>query len=504
MSQASILTRITDSRRASMQQLASRAEYSVARLQDAINALPSRPQRSLRQALKQADKGFILECKKASPSKGLIRDPFDPVAIAAVYQQYAAAISVLTEPDYFQGDFAYLQAVSQRVHVPVICKDFIVEPVHVYLARLYAADAILLMLSVLTDEAYTELATLAHSLGMEVLTEVSNEDEMRRAAKLDAAIIGINHRNLHDLSIDLTRSQQLAPLAPEHAVLVAESGISDNQQVRDIGRFVDGFLVGSHLTAQADIDQACRALIYGQHKVCGLTSPAAALQARSAGARFGGLIFAPQSPRHVDIAQAQQIIRQTQGLQFVAVTTSHALEQLTELAQQLDVQVVQLHAQQSDELVRALLAKLGPGQRLWYALNMANLAQPLGATIAHLRTLGIDKVVLDQGQGGSGKTFDWSLLNELSAAERQHCLLAGGLTPDNVQQAASVGCFGLDMNSGLESAPGVKDPAKVGHAFNQLMRYFRENQQHDHQAMTDKHSDVTSAAPSAPLNGEVV
>ena len=153
---------------------------------------------------------FILECKKASPSKGLIRDDFSPEAIADIYGNYATAISVLTDEQFFQGDFAFLPRVRGRVKQPVLCKDFMIDPYQVYLARHYQADAILLMLSVLTDEGYRALFKVAKELGLGVLTEVSNAEERDRAVALGAPVIGINNRDLRDLSVDLARTQQLA------------------------------------------------------------------------------------------------------------------------------------------------------------------------------------------------------------------------------------------------------------------------------------------------------
>lgn len=459
---STILSGIVDTRRERIEAL--REHYSQAQLFSAIKAQPSRPQRSLRQALAQADKGFILECKKASPSKGLIREQFDPVAIATTYQPYAAAISVLTEPDYFAGDFAYLQAVSRQVQVPVLCKDFIVDPLQVYLARYFGADAILLMLSLLDDEAYRSLAELAAKLDLEVLTEVSNEEEMKRAAALDAPVIGINHRNLHDLSVDLRRSEKLAALAPQGALLVAESGIVNNAQVRDIGRFVDGFLVGSHLTAQADIDAACRALIYGQHKVCGLTSPADALMAKSAGATYGGLIFAEQSPRRVDLKTAQTITTQVPGLSYVAVVTDSNAAALVKLAQTLPLHALQLHGQQSAETVKYLAQMLPLSCELWYALRVDGPVE--------LPDLPVHKFVLDNGQGGTGEAFNWDFI---PPHQRERCLLAGGLNAANIQHAVAQGLAGLDINSGVERSPGVKDAAKLNLTFSRLAAYYRDS-----------------------------
>lgn len=467
--QKSILNTIVEQRRQRIDAL--RPSYPEAMLKQAI-AAQSRPVRSLAASLKRADKGFILECKKASPSKGLIRDSFDPVAIAAAYQPHAAAISVLTEPDYFQGDFAYLQAVSRHVQVPVLCKDFIVDPLQVYLARYFGADAILLMLSVLDDSLYQSLHSVAEELGLEVLTEVSSEAEMQRANALGAKVIGINHRNLHDLSIDMTRSRELAKLAPAGALLVAESGITSNQQVREIGQYVDGFLVGSHLTAQADIPLACRQLIYGEHKVCGLTSPADALMAATAGAVYGGLIRAEKSPRYVNQAQAIAICEAVPSLQYVMVTTAVDAKQIVQEADALSVVAIQLHGQQSLSLVNKLRQQLNQhglaNVGIWYALNMQQQDPDEFASWP------VDRLVLDSGTGGSGVTFDWQRLRHANPSLVRNALLAGGIGAHNATEALAAGCAGLDFNSALELQPGKKDPAKVALTFHLLSRYFRD------------------------------
>ena len=148
---------------------------------DTVKANLTPSTKSLFDALSAPNAGFILECKKASPSKGLIREKFDLDEILAAYTPYAAGISVLTDEKYFQGNYDYLAYVTERVEQPVLNKDFFVNEYQVYLARYFNADAILLMLSVLDDETYSKLAALADSLALDILTEVSNEEEMPRA-----------------------------------------------------------------------------------------------------------------------------------------------------------------------------------------------------------------------------------------------------------------------------------------------------------------------------------
>ena len=227
----------------------------------------ARSQRSLAAALRTRNgqsrspqPALIMECKAASPSRGTIRSDYDPASLAAQYAPYAAAVSVLTEPDRFNGSFDDLAAVREVVDVPVLCKDFIVDEVQVLAARSLGADAVLLMLSVVPDDVYRELAELAHSLGMEVLTEVSTPEEMHRAAALGAEVIGINNRDLRTLDTDLARTEELAPLAPAGVVLIGESGVSASDDVRRLSGLVDALLVGSSLSGAPDPAEAARDL----------------------------------------------------------------------------------------------------------------------------------------------------------------------------------------------------------------------------------------------------
>ena len=227
----------------------------------------ARSQRSLAAALRTRNgqsrspqPALIMECKAASPSRGTIRSDYDPASLAAQYAPYAAAVSVLTEPDRFNGSFDDLATVREAVDVPVLCKDFIVDEVQVLAARSLGADAVLLMLSVVPDDVYRELAELAHCLGMEVLTEVSTPEEMHRAAALGAEVIGINNRDLRTLETDLARTEEMAPLAPAGVVLIGESGVSAPDDVRRLSGLVDALLVGSSLSGAPDPAEAARDL----------------------------------------------------------------------------------------------------------------------------------------------------------------------------------------------------------------------------------------------------
>ncbi|MGF1910915.1 bifunctional indole-3-glycerol-phosphate synthase TrpC/phosphoribosylanthranilate isomerase TrpF [Vibrio kasasachensis] len=421
--------------------------------------------RDFYQALSGSKTAFILECKKASPSKGLIRDDFNLDYIASTYDLHADAISVLTDEKYFQGSFDFLPQVRRQARQPILCKDFMIDSYQIYLARHYHADAILLMLSVLNDEQYQALANVAHSLDMGVLTEVSNEEELHRAVKLNAKVIGINNRNLRDLSTDLNRTKELAPtirqLAPD-AIVISESGIYSHQQVRELAQFADGFLIGSSLMAEDNLVHAVRKVTLGQNKVCGLTHPEDAAKAYQSGAVFGGLIFVEASKRYVSPENAR-LVMSGAPLNYVGVFQNHPAEIVVEIATHLNLSAVQLHGCESQEYVDVLRIQLPKSIEIWKAYGVSD------QKVTRL-SRNIDRHLLDaqvgNQSGGTGKVFDWSLIGCT-----EEVMLAGGLSSDNAQQASQLGCLGLDLNSGVESAPGKKDLVKLQQAFAAIREY---------------------------------
>ncbi|MBF0486406.1 MAG: indole-3-glycerol phosphate synthase TrpC [Candidatus Omnitrophica bacterium] len=210
---------------------------------------------------------LIAEIKKASPSKGIIRDDFNVEDLARVYEKNGAqAISVLTEEQYFLGKPAYLKLVSEKFNTPTLMKDFIIDELQIYEGCYCGASAVLLIVAALSDEDLSHFLKATHKLDMDALVEIHDEAELKRALKAGAEIIGINNRNLHTFAVDISTSERIIPLVPQDKVIVSESGIQNHEDVRRLqAAGAHAVLIGETFLKERDIALKIKEVMYGEN-----------------------------------------------------------------------------------------------------------------------------------------------------------------------------------------------------------------------------------------------
>jgi indole-3-glycerol phosphate synthase len=232
---------------------------------DTIDNLKNRKNRAFYRVLKNKKPfAVIAECKKASPSLGVIRENYDPLSIAQNYEQLGAdAISVLTDENFFQGSIEDLDKISKAVSIPVLRKDFIISKEQILEAKLNGADAILLIVRILKEDEFVKLWEYANELNLDSLVETHNEKEIELALKYPVKVLGINHRDLDTLKINMDLSIQYAPMIKKSypdVAIIAESGIEEPNKIKELSQYVDGFLIGTYFMKSSNIKEAWKHL----------------------------------------------------------------------------------------------------------------------------------------------------------------------------------------------------------------------------------------------------
>ena len=451
-----VLKKIAEAKRAEL--LSRYQEVSL----DALRSRATPTSRSLAAVLSNGGARFILEIKKASPSAGAIRPNADPGALARGYAGVADALSVLCDRAYFGGSLEDLSAARAHFDGPILAKDFFIDRRQVAEARIAGADAVLVMLSLLDDARAREIIAEAGLFGMDALVEVHDEAEMYRALELGAPLIGINNRDLRDLSIDLSTTERLAPLAGNR-ILVSESGIEQRSDIERLSRSVDGFLIGSSLMLAAEPAQAARALIFGRTKLCGLNSLQSIEAARPAA--YAGLMFVEDTPRYVTASGAAPLAEAARkhGILPVGVFRDLPIAEVARIASTLSLHAVQLHGREDVDYVHDLRAALPEPSEIWTAVSVGR--DPLEGR-------GGSRILFDNAGGGSGQSFDWSLVERHPDLPR--ALIGGGIGPINARAAASIGAFAIDVGSAVDERPGVKSSEKIAALFDILRHPARE------------------------------
>jgi len=427
---------------------------------------------------------LIAEIKRASPSKGIIAENFDPVGQARAYERGgAAAISVLTEPRFFLGSLDHLAAVRAAVGLPILRKDFILDPYQVYEARAAGADAVLLICALLDNAQLADLLALTRSLGIEALVEAHTAEEARRAVEAGATVIGVNGRDLRTFAVDTSIVRHLRPLVSNDRLFIAESGISDAPgAARARAWGAEAILVGEALMRAPNPEVKVRELAYAPGgglikeffapsqrpfiKICGLTTPEQVEYIERLCTDFlcadaFGLVLAP-SRRRVTLEQAEKIMDAAlsgSGIRTVGVFVNEPVESIVHIVRTLSLDVVQLSGDETPETCADAAAQTGiPVAKALRLRSEADLALLDAYALASAVPL-LDTPSANGEYGGTGKIGNWELARE--AARRWPILLSGGLTPENVADAIrAVNPRGVDVSSGVETN-GVKDPEKI-------------------------------------------
>ena len=441
-------------------------------------ALPSDTGFPFEAALRQQDFNFICEVKKASPSKGIIAEHFPYLDIAKEYEVAgAAAISVLTEPDFFKGDKKYLQEIASTVKIPVLRKDFIIDEYQIYQAKVWGASAILLICACLDVPTLTKFRELADSLGLSSLVEAHDENEVQMAIDCGARIIGVNNRNLKDFTVDVQNSVRLRNLVQDDVIFVSESGLETPEDIQVLRDNNIGVALMGETFMRSPNKVEKLAYLYGptyytpKVKMCGISKVETIPAIVDAKPDYMGLVFAT-SKRQVTVEQAKILIEELHKqcinhydikvVKTVGVFVNETLDNLVRIADTANLDAVQLHGDEDEAFIQSL--KERTNVEVWKAVQIRIAADAETWSDSSADMLLFDAYHKDE-RGGTGEVFDWSCLDEF---ERPF-MLAGGIDSTNVARAIrTVRPYGIDISSGIET-DGVKDDEKIT-AFTNIVR----------------------------------
>ncbi len=404
-------------------------------------------------AIAGKEMSFICEVKKASPSKGLIAADFPYLEIAKSYEAAgAAAISCLTEPDYFMGQDCYLQEIADAVSIPVLRKDFFVDAYMIYQAKVLGASAILILCAILSDTQLAEYFAIANRLGLSAIFEAHDAAEVQRAVACGARVIGVNNRNLKTFALDLQNSIDLRQLVDEHIIFISESGIKTRDHILRLeANGIGAVLVGETLMRAPDKKYALNCL-KGRPKIklCGLSRMEDIEAANDLAIDYIGFVFA-KSRRQVTPAMAVTLKAQLNAdIQAVGVFVNAPVAEIAALVQTSVIDVVQLHGQEDAAYMQAL-KQVCPSTPIIKAVSVT-------PQVDFTQWGDADYFLLDNGAGGTGAAFDWALLPALCIPKPY--FIAGGLHAENVAQVLRFAPYGVDVSGGIETN-GNKDQAKM-------------------------------------------
>ncbi len=410
---------------------------------------------------------LVAEIKQRSPSAGIfLEDASSRIEeVARTYRRGgAAALSVVIEQDFFGGDPSWIPRAKAASGLPVLMKDFVLEETQLDFALSLGADAVLLIAAALPGEVLARLHRAAVSRGLAVLVEAHDERELHRVLALSPGIVGLNARDLNTFSVDLARVEALGRSVPERVLRVAESGVKTAADVRRLSAAGFGaFLVGETLLKSDDPAKGIRYLLglgTTEVKVCGQTREEDVATCLSHGVDWIGLVFSPRSPRRITPERGRVLAEAAKGAKgVVAVFAGNSTDEVRAVASTVRPRAVQLTDPPGT-------AGPPPGYRVWQTVGVGR--DDLGAALSWPGDVLHFDAAVSGATGGTGVAFDWAEL--LRIGVRRPFVVAGGLTAANVGAAIRAAHpFAVDVASGVESAPGVKEPGRIA-AFVEAVR----------------------------------
>ncbi|MBN2280858.1 MAG: bifunctional indole-3-glycerol-phosphate synthase TrpC/phosphoribosylanthranilate isomerase TrpF [Candidatus Marinimicrobia bacterium] len=403
---------------------------------------------------------LIAEVKRKSPSKGTIRNDVNIFEIVKIYSQnhFVSAISFLTDYQYFGGTLEEMLQISLQTTKPVLCKDFIIDEYQIYEARYFGADAILLIASELTTETMEHFINIAKSLKMDCLVEVHNEDEIVKLPSI-VDIAGINNRNLKDFTISLDTTKKLSEkLRKKSNIIVTESGINTRNDVKKIIDFADAILVGTSLMLNENPSARIASLFKPDIKICGITQLKDAIYCGENGVDYLGFIFSQKSKRYTDPRVSAAISTEIKDLfpqvKLVGVFVNEDPKRVLDIMNRCQLDLAQLHGDETESFYYNFQDRVIKVFRIENQLDQIKINQ--------INNCQAKYVLMDTYSpnvyGGTGQSFNWKNIEKI---KHRNLFVAGGINSENYTDILGYKPDVLDISSGVENSPGIKDYKKI-------------------------------------------
>ena len=396
-----------------------------------------------------SDIAIIAEIKLASPTNPSLGSESDIIQRAIAYEKAGAdAISFITEKHYFKGNTTVISQLKSRVHIPILQKDFVIDPYQIYEAKMIGSDAILLIARLVDKNVLKDFVTISQKIGIEPIVEINDEEDLEKALGTNTSFIAVNARDLSTFTVDIPKACALVEKIPEKYIKLGFSGINSSVEVKRYKKAgAKGVLVGTSLMKAANIDNFIKSLNNVDDvkvKICGIRTYEAAQSAIDSGADYLGFNFVLKSRRYIEPKQALEILKEIRGkIQIVGIFQNADASEVREIAKLLKLDFVQLHGQEDSEYIKQI------DSQVIKAINSSS----------EINDLSVDYFLLDRVQQGEGEMFNIDMAKAI--ANKYPVFLAGGLTPQNISSIVrEVQPFAVDVAGGIESN-GIEDIQKI-------------------------------------------